>query len=389
MSAAVTLSLLSLVFLFQGTSDLYAASMPAMMRYFNVPQVYIQLTIIIFLLSYGFGQFLWVIFSEKFSRKTIILFNICSFIFGSCLAMYAPSIEILYLARLIQGLAISGLNLNVKAMPLEIFEATNIKIFFTYFALVWGAGGTIAPYIGSNIQHFLGWRYNFGALAIYAIITLILTSIYLPNKIEKFHKINNYSIMDYKTIISNTGFLSGVVAQSCTLSMFLAFNYFMSFNIQNKAHFSEIYFGYVSFFAGLSFVVGCILFRFSISRFNSNKLSIICSLAALTISIALCIINYSNDSLTLTIILICLIIFCSGVMASENIGITMMFFPNKASIASCLHTAIHFIFTSIFMWTLSIFSYNSLLTISIFYFCSVGLFFITNQYCYINSRDTK
>ncbi|HRG64128.1 MAG TPA: hypothetical protein PLP75_14045 [Burkholderiales bacterium] len=55
MKHAVVVTLLSLVFLFQGTSDLYASSMPEMMKYFSIDQAGIQLTIIIFLVSYGIG----------------------------------------------------------------------------------------------------------------------------------------------------------------------------------------------------------------------------------------------------------------------------------------------------------------------------------------------
>lgn len=387
MKHAITITLLSLVFLFQGTSDLYASSMPEMMKYFSTNQAGIQLTIIVFLISYGIGQFIWVYYSEKYSRKKVIVFNILVFILASCMAMKSSTLEMLYIARLIQGVSISGLNLNIKAMPLEIFEATEVKIFFTYFALVWGAGGTIAPWIGSNIQYFFNWKYNFAALAIYATLTLLLAIRFIPNSSRKVEQ-SKILIGDYKTVLTSLGFICGVVAQSCTLSMFLAFNYYMSFYMQNIKHYSELTFGYFSFTAGLSFVLGCLLFRVSIDKFNSNKLSIICSFIALTAAITAMILNnLAASNIIITIILTCLIIFCSGAMASENIGITMMFFPKKASVASCLHTAIHFIITSLFMYILSLFSYSSLLVISSFYLFFIVIFFITNQYCYITLKN--
>ncbi len=41
MKSIITISLLSLVFLFQGASDLYASSMPEMVKYFLLlPQLY-------------------------------------------------------------------------------------------------------------------------------------------------------------------------------------------------------------------------------------------------------------------------------------------------------------------------------------------------------------
>lgn len=389
MKHTLTITLLLLVFLFQGTSDLYAASMPEMMKYFSTNQAGIQLTIIIFLMSYGFGQFVWVYFSERYSRKRVIIFNIILFILASCIAIRADSIEILYVARLLQGFAISGLNLNVKAMPIEVCDAKEAKIFYTYFALAWGAGGTIAPWVGSNIQHFFNWKYNFGALAIYATLVLLFAMYFIPNKDNRSNQ-NKISLSEYKTVITNLGFLNGVIAQSCTLAMFLAFNYYMSFYLQNVQHYNVLTFGYISFIAGLCFILGCLLFRLSLNKINSNKLSIFCSITAIVVAVALMLINYYVvDGVIITTALTWLIIFCSGVMASENIGITMLFFPGIASVASCLHTAIHFVITSALMYILSLFSYSSLFVISSFYFMFILIFFMTNQYCYFKLNSSK
>lgn len=390
MNKTLTLTLLSLVFLFQGTSDLYASSMPEMMRFFMTNQAGIQLTIILFLIAYGLGQFIWVYFSELYSRRKVIIFNVLLFILASCLAMLAENLTTLYMARIIQGFAISGLNLNVKAMPLEVYDQKEAKIFYTYFALVWGAGGTIAPWIGSNIQHFFNWKYNFGALAVYALIILVLVTSFIP-KTEKVKNKGKIYLKDYISVITNAGFLSGVFAQSCTLAMFLAFNYYMSFYMQNVLHYGVLSFGCISFIAGLCFILGCLLFRISITKYNPNKLSIICSLIAILLSVGLVVLNSKNESIVITTIATWVIIFCSGVMASENIGITMLFFPDKASVASCLHTAIHFMITSGLMYLLSLFSYSSLTIISSFYCLLVLLFFITNQYCFLklSSKSNK
>ena len=251
------------------------------------------------------------------------------------------------------------------------------------FALAWGAGGTIAPWIGSNLQHVFNWQSNFITLAIYAFILLFCAIHFIPKQSHKINK-NFTMIKNYQVVLTNIGFLNGVIAQSCTLSIFLAFNYYMSFYMQNVKHYSVVAFGYLSFMAGLSFVLGCILFRITINKINSNRLSISCSIIAIISSIILMIINYfiTLENFIIVIAFTCLLIFCSGVMASENIGITMMFFPKNASIASCLHTAIHFLVTSLFMYLLSLFSYSSLFVISSFYFLFILIFVITNQYCY-------
>jgi MFS family permease len=383
MKTSVAVTLLALVFLFQGTSDLYSASMPQMAEYFGRGSFSIQLTITLFLVSYGMGQFLWVYFSEKYSRKSIFLINIVIFSLSSLMASLATSLPMLYAARVIQGIAISALNLNAKAMPLEIFSAKDIKVFFSYFALLWGAGGTLAPWIGAYVQQAFGWRMNFVALAAYASVCLIFAATSLPN-VRNTRAVSVGGLaQDFLMVLKNGGFVSGVIAQACTLSLFLAYNYFMSFYLQDWLHYAPVQFGYFSFCIGISFVAGCLLFRYYVVRRDVNRLSLACGVAALALSIILSALSVVKpDAIYIITLLVSLIIFCSGVMASENIGITMLYFTDKASVASCLHTALHFVVASILMYVLGLFSNRSLLSFSGFYVALILLFMASNQYCY-------
>ncbi|WP_204681024.1 MFS transporter [Dyella flava] len=377
------MTLLALVFLFQGTSDLYSASMPEMAEYFGKGSFSIQLTITLFLVFYGLGQFVWVYFSERYSRKTIFLINIVLFALSSLMASQATSLPVLYAARALQGIAISALNLNAKAMPLEIFSAKDVKIFFSYFALLWGAGGTLAPWMGAYVQQAFGWRMNFVALAVYAAVCLIFAATSLPDARGTRDVRLGTLARDFLVVLGNGGFVSGVVAQACTLSLFLAYNYFMSFYLQDKLHYGPVQFGYFSFCTGISFVAGCLLFRYYVARRDLNKLSLACGAVALALAIVLSLLSVLKpDAIHVITLLVSLIIFCSGVMASENIGITMLYFTDKASVASCLHTALHFVVASILMYVLGLFSSHSLLSFSGFYVALILLFVATNQYCY-------
>jgi DHA1 family 2-module integral membrane pump EmrD-like MFS transporter len=357
--------------------------MPQMAAHFGGGNFSIQLTITLFLVFYGAGQFIWVYFSEKYSRKSIFIINIVLFALSSVMASRAESLSVLYAARALQGVAISALNLNAKAMPLEIFSAKDVKIFFSYFALLWGAGGTLAPWMGAYIQQAFGWRMNFVALAIYAALCLIFATISLPDVRSKRDVSLGKLGGDFMMVVKNGGFVSGVIAQACTLSLFLAYNYFMSFYLQERLHYAPIQFGYFSFCIGISFVAGCLLFRYYVARGDVNNLSLSCGVGALVLSVVLSVFSVMRpDGIYIITLLISVIIFCSGVMASENIGITMLYFTDKASVASCLHTALHFVVASIFMYVLGLFSNRSLLSFSCFYVALIVVFMATNQYCY-------
>ena len=379
------ITLLMIIVLFQGSSDLYSASMPFMQHYFTTGIVNIQFTITLFLLAYGIGQFFWVYFSERFSRKQILIVSLSIFIIASLLAVASRTLYMLYIARIFQGFAVSALNLNIKAMPLEILSDEKIKIFFTYFALFWGAGGTIAPWVGSRIQHSFGWRYNFLLLAVYGGLALFLVLWNVPKKTgnQKSGDIVKRLVSDFRVVLSDVGFISGILAQGCTLSLFLAFNYFMSFYIQKTLGYSVVFFGYMSFFVGLSFILGCLAFRIASKKINSNKLCLLSSIVALGMSILL-LVTYliGFEGAAIIELFVCIIIFLSGFMASENIGITMSYFKNRATVSSCSHTALHFCMAAVLILFLSYFQSFGLQAFIIFYCVAILTFIGLNQFCF-------
>ena len=376
--------LLFIVILFQGSTDLYSASMPAMQDFFSASRMEIQFTITIFLIFYGVGQFVWMFFSEKYNRSTIIHLNLILFIASSFLASISTDIYMLYMARAIQGFAVSALNLNIKAIPLEIYDTGGIKKFFTYFALFWGAGGTLAPFIGSLIQNYKGWQYNFVFLGIYASITLFFSIRFLTNgKPSNSNVTVNSLYTDFKMVIRSFGFFSGIIAQSCTLSLFLAFNYFMSFFIQGNLQLPPLAFGIMSCILGFSFVVGALVFRYCSQKVESFKLCYYATLGALTVAVV-ALILHSTLALNIYIMtfFLSIIIFLSAFMASENLAITMLYFRNKPTVASCAHTAIHFVISSVLMFLFSCFQGLGVPIFLLFYVVVICMFFVSNQFCY-------
>ena len=383
---SVSLTLLLIVFLFQGSSDLYSASMPYMQEAFAATTAQIQFTITLFLICYGLGPFVWLYFSTRYGARRIVLLNLVLFLLSSLLASMSQALWVLYLARALQGLAMSGLNINVKALPMRLFQAdpTRVKVFFSYFGLFWGAGGTLAPWIGSNLQYYFGWRANFIFLTIYALVMLILVWVNLPQApIDKSSSQLRPMVHDFMVTIRCRGFLAGVFAQACSLSLFLAFNYFMSFYVQRVLGKSVLFFGWLSFCIGLSLILGCLSFRILLKRFQSTYICLAASINAFLL--ALLLLGYYaigwGNVLVISVI-ICMIIFLSGIMASENIATTLLYFKDKATVASCSHSSIHFLLAAGLMFLLSSVPQSSMFGFIVGYVVLIGLFLVCNRYCY-------
>src|SRR5215831_4502669 len=87
-------------------TDIYLPSMPSMAQELGLPQAQIQLTLSLFLVSYGLSQLISGSFLDTFGRRRISLGALLVFSL-SCLATgLSHSIILIYAMRCLQGLCI-------------------------------------------------------------------------------------------------------------------------------------------------------------------------------------------------------------------------------------------------------------------------------------------
>jgi EmrB/QacA subfamily drug resistance transporter len=115
---------------------------------------------------------------DIFGRKQTFLACTILFVFGSLLAALAPNIQVLILARLIQGLGGGGFIPAATGVITELFPQGRQK-WIAISMSVYSIGGIIGPGVGAWLVTTWGWRsifwFNvpFGILAIVAVIFLL------------------------------------------------------------------------------------------------------------------------------------------------------------------------------------------------------------------------
>ncbi|RNE48513.1 MDR family MFS transporter [Corynebacterium alimapuense] len=93
-------------------------------------------------------------------RKPLYLFGIAVFILGSALGGYAQSIEVLIIARAIQGFGGGGMMVTSQAIVAEVIPARQRGKFMGIMGSVFGLSSVLGPVLGGWFTDGPGWRWG-------------------------------------------------------------------------------------------------------------------------------------------------------------------------------------------------------------------------------------
>lgn len=160
--------------------DIYLPAFPVMASEFATSNDTIALTISLFMAAVGLGQLLFGPLSDKYGRKPIAIIGIVLYLIGAIGVLFAPSIFLLLVARLIQGLGASATFVTTFALVRDNFSANKSAQMISYLNGIVCFIPALAPVIGAFLTLKFGWQANFILLAAFAIVGLILVSILIP-----------------------------------------------------------------------------------------------------------------------------------------------------------------------------------------------------------------
>lgn len=144
-----------------------------------------QLIIMSFVMGMGIATFFTGSISDAFGRKPVILIGTALYILGAALAWAAPSLELMLLARFIQGVGGSGPRVVAMAIVRDLYSGRDMARIVSFIMLVFMLVPAAAPLLGQGIMAIAGWRGIFAAFVIFALIAAIWISFRLPETLDK------------------------------------------------------------------------------------------------------------------------------------------------------------------------------------------------------------
>lgn len=159
--------------------DTYLPAMPALARQFAVDPAHVQYSLSLFFVGLGFGQLLYGPVSDRHGRRPVLYYGLALYLAASVACALASSINMLIVARLVQGLGAAAGPVMARAIVRDRFEGAKAASVMSFVVMVMGVAPLIAPMIGSMILFLGEWRIIFWMLVGYSLVALTTLALLL------------------------------------------------------------------------------------------------------------------------------------------------------------------------------------------------------------------
>lgn len=277
---------------------MFVPALPDAARQLHASPNQAQLTITVYIVGLGLGQLIYGPLSDSLGRRPMLLIGLLLYTAAGIAAFFAPTIEMLVAARLLQALGgCAGLTLG-RAIARDTSTPDNAVTKLALLNLMMMIGPGIAPSIGSWVDGMLGWRAIFATLAIMGGITLTGVCFLLPETGHPSGQLHIRTIKnDYRKLLSTPSFLCFAVGGGCATTAIYAFISTAPFIFIDQLHASKtdvgLYLGLIMIGIG----VGSAITPKLIKRYSVDRVMMLGNLASL-LSAASFLIQVLTNTLT-------------------------------------------------------------------------------------------
>lgn len=170
--------------------DPYLPSIPAVAQDLGANLSVIQLTLAVLTLGLSIGQFVAGPLSDSIGRKKPLLTAVAAYVIAGLLCAWAPTVEVFFAGRVLQGISSSALTVIGAAIMRDLYTGLPLLKLMGRVMLVAASAWFIGPFMGSWLLQFTNWRGISAGIAVFGLIVGLLTIRFMP---ETLHQANRRS----------------------------------------------------------------------------------------------------------------------------------------------------------------------------------------------------
>lgn len=157
---------------------LYQPALPTLVKDLGATTTGIQLTLTVYFAAFALAQLICGPLSDRHGRRNVGLAFFAIYVVGSLICVAAPSLEVLFIGRFVQGFGVSAGVALSRAMVRDQFVGSEAIRILTLINLILTVTPAVAPTLGSVILQLGTWHHMFVVMAGFglAILALMVTN---------------------------------------------------------------------------------------------------------------------------------------------------------------------------------------------------------------------
>jgi DHA1 family bicyclomycin/chloramphenicol resistance-like MFS transporter len=255
--------------------DAYLPAFPTIARNFNASASNVQLTLTGLLVGLALGQVVAGPLSDVMGRRRPLVFGLAAYTLASLACTIAPSVAVLDLFRVIQGLGAAAGVVIARAIVRDLFSGDDAARFFSLLVIVTAISPIFAPLLGSLVLRLTSWRGIFAILAavggILAAVVLVGLRETLPPRRRREGGVPD-ALRSYRKLLTDRVFVGYALTFGAPFIGIFGYISGSSFVLQNVYGLSPQTYGLLFGLNGLGLVLASQVNRYLVGRVHATRL---------------------------------------------------------------------------------------------------------------------
>ncbi len=191
------------------TIDMIFPGFPKMAREFNADVAAMQQITSSYLLSFAVMSIFHGPLSDALGRKRVMGTALIVYALAAFGAALSPHLGLVILFRILQGLSAGGATIISRVVIRDLYGGGRAQKLMSQVMMIFAVAPAVAPIVGGWVLLLGPWRWIFGAMMVYALVTLIVLLVKIPETLppEKRLPFSARSIFASLSRVSRSGLL--------------------------------------------------------------------------------------------------------------------------------------------------------------------------------------
>lgn len=253
---------------------LYTPAMTELVQAFGSTESVIKLTLTLYFGGFACAQLIAGPLSDALGRRPVTMAFLGLYCAASVLAMLAPTVEVLILARFAQGVGASvGVAIS-RALVRDLFTDERSSRIMNLIGIILALGPALAPTLGGLMLLVFGWRSLFVLMTLIGFGAIAVIYFYLKETVVRDPSRLNLPQLgrSYRMLLGNRQFLTAACVIGGALGAIYAQATFLPFILIDTVGLSPQQFGLAMLAQSGSFFSASLVVRALMSRFSATRL---------------------------------------------------------------------------------------------------------------------